>query len=379
MVNSPTETSATATGATSDLRRRLFTGLGGAVVLGAVLYGVWWFAVGSHHVKTDDAYVGADIAEITPQVAGAVLSVPVSDTQGVKAGQVLVVIDPTDAKIALASAEADYQRAVRMVRQSLATTDAAGAQVLARQADLERASAQTSTAEADLAKARLDRDRRAGLVQSRAVTAEEVTNAETALKAAENALKGARAAEAQAKADLEVAKSQKTAQGALTEGAGVEDNPTVLAAKAALDNARLNFDRTLLRAPFDGVVAKKNVETSQRVAVGAQLLTVVPLDKVFVDANFKEVQLRQVKIGDKAELKSDLYGGGVVFHGQVVGVGGGTGAAFSMIPAQNATGNWIKVVQRLPVRIRLDPAELAQHPLRVGLSMDADINTATNR
>ena len=127
------------------------------------------------------------------------------------------------------------------------------------------------------------------------------------------------------------------------------------------------------------MVAKKNVETGQRVAVGAQLLTVVPLDKVFVDANFKEVQLRQVKIGDKAELKSDLYGGGVVFHGQVVGVGGGTGAAFSMIPAQNATGNWIKVVQRLPVRIRLDPAELAQHPLRVGLSMDADINTATNR
>ncbi len=358
----------------SSLRQRLFTGLGGGVALAAVAFGIWWFAVGAHHVTTEDAYVGADIASITPQVSGTVSAAPVGDTETVKAGQVLAVIDPTDAKIALAGAEADYQRALRQVRQSLASTDAASAQTDSRTADLARRAAETASAQAQYAKAKLDYDRRASLAASGAVSGEEVSNATTSLTTADNALKAAKAVEAQARADLAAAKDQEKAQAALTQGAGVEDNPSVLAAKAALDQARLNLERTTLRAPFDGVVAKKNVQIGQRIATGVQLMTVVPLDKVYVDANFKEVQLRKVRIGAPVELKSDLYGGGFKFHGVASGIGGGTGAAFAVIPAQNATGNWIKVVQRLPVRITLDPAELKTHPLRVGLSMSADID-----
>ncbi len=361
----------------SNLRQRLFTGLGGVVAVAAVLYAGWWMMVGSHHVETDDAYVGADLASITPQVSGAVLETPVSDTQAVKAGQVLVVIDPTDAQLALAQAEADYARAVRHVRQSLATTDAAGAQVAARNADLTRAKAQTMVAQADLARAKLDYQRREALSASGAVSGEELSNARTALRNAEASVAAAEAAQAQAVADVKVSQSQSAAQAALTEGAGVDDNPEVRAAKAALDTARINLDRTKLRAPFDGLVARRNVQIGQRVAVGAPLMTVVPLNQAYVDANFKEVQLKKVHVGQAVELTADLYGSGVKYHGKVVGVGGGTGSAFALIPAQNATGNWIKVVQRLPVRIAIDPKDLAAHPLRVGLSVKADIDTAS--
>jgi membrane fusion protein (multidrug efflux system) len=361
----------------NDLRKRLFTGLGGVVAVGALIYGGWWFLSGSHHVTTDDAYVGADMAQITPQVTGAVIEVPVADTEVVKTGQPLVVIDPTDAKLALAQAEANYASAVRRVRQSLATTDAAGAQVLARNADLARAKAQTAVAGADLARARLDAQRREALAASGAVSGEELTNARTALHNAEANFGSAKAAEAQAEANVKVASSQSQAQAAMTVGAGVDDNPEVKLARAALDTARVNLDRTTLRAPFNGVVAKRNVQIGQRVAVGAQLMSIIPVDRVYVDANYKEVQLRKMKVGQEVELESDLYGSSVKYHGKVVGVGGGTGSAFAIIPAQNATGNWIKVVQRLPVRIALDPKELAEHPLRVGLSMKADVNTAS--
>ena len=361
----------------ASLRQRLFTGLGAVVVLGALVYGGWWLLVGSHHVATDDAYVGADIALITPQTAGAVQKVLVADTQAVKAGDVVAVLDPTDAAYPLAQARADYARVVRRVRGAIATTDAAGATVAARDADLARARAQTVAAESDLARARLEYDRREKLGASGAVSGEELTNAGTALRNAEANLSAVKAAQALAEANLKVARAQSEAQSALTAGAGVDDNPDVKYAKANLDAAQMNYDRCVLRAPVDGIVAKRNVQVGQRVAIGTPLMSIVPINQAFVDANFKEVQLKQVRVGQAVEVEADLYGGGVKYHGTVVGVGGGTGAAFAVIPAQNATGNWIKVVQRLPVRIRLDAKDLAAHPLRVGLSVKADIDTAS--
>jgi membrane fusion protein (multidrug efflux system) len=364
--------------AAPTLRQRLFTGLAGVIVLGAVAYGSWWLLVGSHHVETDDAYVGADVAQITPQTAGAVRRVLVGDTQVVHAGDVLVELDPADAAYPLAQAKADYARVIRRVKGEIATTEAALGTVSARDADLARARAQLVAASSDLARAKLDADRREKLAASGAVSGEELTNARTLLRNAEANLAAVKAAEALAEANLKVARAQSQAQAALTADAGVEDNPEVKFARANLEAAQMNYDRTVLRAPVDGVVAKRNVQVGQRVAIGAPLMSIVPINQAYVDANFKEVQLKQVRIGQSVEVKADLYGGGVTFHGTVVGVGGGTGAAFAMIPAQNATGNWIKVVQRLPVRIRLDPKQLAEHPLRVGLSVKADIDTASN-
>jgi membrane fusion protein, multidrug efflux system len=361
-----------------SLRQRLFTGLAGVIVLGAVAYGGWWLMVGSHHVETDDAYVGADVAQITPQTAGAVRRVLVGDTQVVHAGDVLVELDPADAAYPLAQAKADYARVIRRVKGEIATTEAAQSTVSARDADLARARAQLVAATSDLARARLDADRREKLAASGAVSGEELTNARTLLRNAEANLAAVKAAEALAEANLKVARAQSEAQAALTADAGVEDNPEVKYARANLEAAQMNYDRTVLRAPVDGVVAKRNVQVGQRVAIGAPLMSIVPINQAYVDANFKEVQLKQVRIGQSVEVKADLYGGGVSFHGTVVGVGGGTGAAFAMIPAQNATGNWIKVVQRLPVRVRLDPKQLAEHPLRVGLSVKADIDTASS-
>ncbi len=362
----------------ASLRQRLFTGLGAVVVVGALGYGAWWLLVGSHHVNTDDAYVGADIAQITPQTAGAVLKVPVADTQFVHAGDVVAELDPSDAAYPLAQARADYARVVRRVQGEIATTEAAGATVAAREADLTRARAQTVAAESDLARSRLEYDRRDKLAASGAVSGEELTNARTTLRNAEANLAAVKAAEALAEANLKVSRAQSAAQAALTTGAGVEDNPDVKYAKANLEAAQLNYDRCVIRAPVDGIVAKRNVQVGQRVAIGAPLMSIVPINQAYVDANFKEVQLKKVKVGQTVEVETDLYGGGVKYHGTVVGVGGGTGSAFAVIPAQNATGNWIKVVQRLPVRIRLDPKELAQHPLRVGLSVKADIDTASS-
>jgi membrane fusion protein (multidrug efflux system) len=362
--------------AAMENRRRYFTYLAGGVGAAALIYGGWWLLVGSHYVSTDDAYVGADVAAITPQVGGTVAEVKVADTDKVKAGDVLAVIDPIDAKLAEAQAAADYGRAVRRVKQDFASSDAAAAQVGARDADLAHARALLAAAESADDKARIDFERRQALAASGAVSGDELTNAKNAYKNAEANLAAAKAGVAQAEASIRAAKGQSAAASALVAGAGVDDNPEVRLAKAAWDTAKVNLQRTVIRAPFDGVVARRNVQVGQRVAVGAQLMTVVPVAKAFVDANFKEVQLRQVRVGQPVELESDLYGGGVKYHGVVAGLGGGTGAAFSLIPAQNASGNWIKVVQRLPVRVMLDPKELAEHPLRVGLSMKATVDTS---
>ena len=326
-------------------RGRLFVLLGMVAALAAIVALTVWYLTAMGYASTDDAYVDASIAEITPLINGAVLDVPVYNTKNVRRGDVLVVLDPADERIAVAQAEANYFQAIRHVRQDFANAAAAAAQVSGREADLKRAA--------------LDFQRRQALASTGAVSGDELTTAKDALDTARD--------------NLDAAKDQLAAQQALIQGKTVENNPEVLAAKAALDAAKLALSRTVMRAPFDGIVAQNNVQIGQRVDVGTTLMTVVPLSQVYVDANFKEGQLRRVRVGQPATLTSDLYGSGLEFHGTVAGVGGGTGSAFAVIPAQNATGNWIKVVQRLPVRIALDPKELAAHPLRVGLSMYAEI------
>jgi membrane fusion protein (multidrug efflux system) len=327
------------------LRKRLFAGLGGLIVLAALVSGGWWYIVSSRYATTDNAYVDASTAAITPRVEGTLLSVPVNDTQAVKTGDVLAVIDPSDARLALAQAQANYNLAQQHVAQYFANVDAAAAQLNAKRGDLDRA--------------QKDYQRRASLASTGAVSGDELTSARNDLQTAQ--------------AGVLQAVNQLASQKALIAAGDAAHNPEVLNAKAALDKAKLDLDRTVIRAPIDGVVAQNTAQVGQHVQPGASLMSVVPVAQAYVNANFKESQLARVRIGQPVTLTSDLYGSSVVFHGRVAGLGGGTGAAFSVIPAQNATGNWIKVVQRLPVRVALDPKELAAHPLRVGLSMNAEI------
>ncbi|HEY1415895.1 MAG TPA: HlyD family efflux transporter periplasmic adaptor subunit [Caulobacteraceae bacterium] len=357
-----------------SLRARLFALLGVGVALVAIVWFGWWFVVGQFHVTTDNAYVDADVADITPLVSGPVVRVLAVDTQAVRAGQPLVVIDPIDFQIALTQAKAQLGQAERKVRGYFANEGALSGQVAARQADIDKADAQIASAQSDLDRAQTELARRQRLAPSGAVSGDEITQAQNAFSTAKAAVESARAAKVQALAERTAAVGSKDVNTALIAGDGVATNPEVQAAAANVRTAELNLQRTVLSAPADGVVAKKDVAVGQRVQVGQALMTVVPISRVYVDANFKEGQLRHVRVGQPVTLTADLYGEGVKFHGRVVGVGGGTGAAFALIPAQNATGNWIKVVQRLPVRIALEPEELRQHPLRVGLSMKADVD-----
>jgi membrane fusion protein (multidrug efflux system) len=357
-----------------ERRRKLLTGIAVTVIVIAVVLGLWYVIVGRNRVTTDNAYVGADSAQVTPMVAGQVLQVAVADTQTVKRGDLLLRIDDRDARIALAQAEADLARARRQFGQTEATSTALSAQLEARAADITRARAELVAAQANYDKARIDLDRRRKLAPNGAVSGEEVTSATNAFAAAQATLAQAQAGLAQAGATRGAAAGNLAANDALIKGTTVTSNPEVLAAQAAVDKARLDLDRTIIRAPLDGVVTRRQVQVGQRIAAGTAVMTIVPLNQLYVDANFKEGQLGKVRAGQPVTLTSDLYGGGVVYHGTVVGFSGGTGASFALIPAQNATGNWIKVVQRLPVRVKLDPRELAEHPLRVGLSMDAEVD-----
>ncbi|HZU63705.1 MAG TPA: HlyD family efflux transporter periplasmic adaptor subunit [Novosphingobium sp.] len=356
-------------------RRRLLSGIAGGIALAALAAGGWYALVGSHHITTDNAYVGADTAQITPMVEGQVAEVEVRDTQAVHKGDILVRIDPRDAQIALAQAEADLAKARRQYGQTSFTSAALDAQTKARAAAIASAQAQLVSAQAAYDKANIDLARRRKLAPSGAVSGDELTSAVNAFAAARANLELARAGVAQASASHGAAQGDFAATNALIAGTTMATSPDVLAAQAKVDKAKLDLERTLIRAPVDGIVTSRAVQVGQRVAAGATLMRVVPVNALYVDANYKEGQLDKVRPGQSVELTSDLYGSGVVFHGKVQGFSGGTGSAFALIPAQNATGNWIKVVQRLPVRVALDPRELAAHPLRVGLSMDADINT----
>ncbi len=366
----PPITSADPTDADSEARREarlrarktwlIRFAIGLAVV--ALLFGAWYMLIGRNHVSTDNAYVNAEVAQVTPLISAQAVEVRVSDTQAVKRGDILVRLDDSNMRIALAQAEAELARARRMFRQGTATSAALSAQVSAREADI-------ATAQSDYDKARIDLDRRLALQPSGAVSGDELT-------AARNAFNAARAKLAQARANQGAAAGELAANQALVAGSTVETDPMMLAAKAKLAAARLDFERAVIRAPIDGVVTRRQVQVGQRVTQGSPIMMIVPVSQVYVDANFKERQLRRVKPGQSAKVTADLYGGDVVYHGKVVGFSGGTGSAFALIPAQNATGNWIKVVQRLPVRIELDPRELAEHPLRVGLSMEVDIDVS---
>lgn len=356
-------------------RKRGFAILGGVVLAVAVVYGGYEVLFGGRYVETDNAYVAAEIAPVTALSGGTVIRVAAVDTMAVKKGDVLIELDPADAKIAVAEAEAAVAQALRRVNQTVETGTALAAQVQATDADIKRKQALVGVAAANLARAKLDLTRREALVSGGAVSGEELSSARNAFAAAQGQLAVAEADLAQARASRGSAEGQSNANAALVGGTAPAENPDVLAAKARLDRAKLDLARTVIRAPVDGIVTQRNVQVGQRVASGTVLLTVVPLGDAHVDANFKEGQLRRVAPGQPVELTSDLYGSGVVYHGRVVGFSGSTGSAQALIPAQNATGNWIKVVQRLPVRVALDPKELKAHPLRVGLSMTATIDT----
>ncbi|ADG15278.1 EmrA/EmrK family multidrug efflux transporter periplasmic adaptor subunit [Paraburkholderia atlantica] len=332
--------------ANNGKRKRMMTLLVIVILIAAVAYGLYYFLDARFHEDTDDAYVSGNVVQITPQVTGTVIAVNADDTQVVKAGDPLVVLDPADARVALEQAEANLAQVVRQVRGLFADDSQYEARVAASQADLSRAQD--------------DLKRRMTVAQTGAVSQEEISHARDAVKSAQAA--------------LDAAKQQLAANRALTANTTIANHPNVQAAAAKLRDAYLNHARNTLPAPVTGYVAKRSVQVGQRVSPGTPLMAIVPLHDVWVDANFKEVQLKHMRIGQPVELTADVYGSSVPYHGKVIGFSAGTGSAFSLLPAQNATGNWIKVVQRLPVRISLDPQELEKHPLRIGLSMQADVN-----
>jgi membrane fusion protein (multidrug efflux system) len=321
-------------------RRRWLVGLGAALALIALVWLSWWLLEARFYESTDDAYVAGDLVNVMSQVSGTVVSIAADETDRVQAGQELVRLDATDAQIALQEAEQQLARTVRQTRTVFATRDQLRAVVGQRRSDLARAQS--------------DFDRRRDLASSGAVSGEELGHAQDALKAAREA--------------LIAAEKNLAASSALVGHTGVADNPEVRAAATQVELAWLALARTSVRAPLSGYVARRTVQLGERISPGAPLLAIVPLGRLWLEANFREVQLRHMRIGQPATMVADLYGGHVTFHGRVVGLGMGTGSAFALLPAQNATGNWIKVVQRVPVRIALDASELTAHPLRIGLS-----------
>ncbi|WP_176047969.1 HlyD family efflux transporter periplasmic adaptor subunit [Burkholderia sp. BCC1644] len=331
---------------TPGKRKALLALVAASLGIAGAAYGAYYFLEARYHVETDDAYVNGNVVQITPQVSGTVIAVNADNTQVVKAGEPLVQIDPADAKIALQQAEADLGQTVRRVHGLYVDDDKYRATIAERQSDL--------------AKAQDDLRRRQSTGMTGAVSEEDISHAKDAVRSAQ--------------ATLDAAKQQLGSNRALTANTTVDQHPDVMASAAHVRDAYLAYSRTTLPAPVTGYIAQRSVQVGQRVSPGAALMSVVPLNQVWVDANFKEWQLRHIRIGQPVELTADVYGSAAVYHGKVAGFTPGTGSALSLLPAQNATGNWIKVVQRLPVRIEIPPEELEKHPLRVGLSMTVDVN-----
>jgi membrane fusion protein (multidrug efflux system) len=317
-----------------------------AVVVGAlVAWLLWYLLVARWHQDTDDAYVQGNVVSVTAQTAGTVVSIGADDGMKVTTGQVLVQLDPNDARVAYEQAVANLANTVRQVRGLYSAVDSGQADIAARQVAVQ--------------KAREDVSRRSGLVASGAVSSEELAHARNELTAAEAALSSSR--------------GQLARNRALVDSTTLTQQPQVQAAAAQLRAAFLNLQRSAIVSPINGYVAKRSVQLGQRVQPGAPLMAVIPLEQVWVDANFKETQLGRMRLNQPVELISDVYGSDVKYSGRLVSLGLGTGAAFSLLPAQNASGNWIKIVQRVPVRIALDPKQLAEHPLRLGMSMSVDV------
>jgi membrane fusion protein (multidrug efflux system) len=340
-------------------RRRALWVLALLVLAAALGWAGYWWTTLRFIETTDNAYVQAPLVQITPLVDGTVVEVLVDDTDRVAAGQPLVRLDPTDARLALERSQATLAQAVREVRVLRAQDGSLDAQSKLKRAEVERHRAEVARAEDDVA-------RRRALVDSGAVSDEDMKHADATLAAARSTLAAARSAQS-------VAEQQALGNLALSEGTRIDGHPSVLRAAAALREAWLALRRSELRAPQAGQVARRTVQVGQHVAAGAVLMSLIPLDKVWVEANFKEAQLRRMRIGQPVTLRSDAYGSRIEYRGRIAGIGAGTGAAFALLPAQNATGNWIKVVQRVPVRIELSDGPLAEHPLRVGLSMQATV------
>ncbi|WP_118185390.1 HlyD family efflux transporter periplasmic adaptor subunit [Paraburkholderia phosphatilytica] len=345
-VDQPAAPSSDKTDTPPSRRKLLLALLGLTVAASAAAYGTYYMTVARYHEATDDAYVSGNLVQLTPQVSGTVIAVNADDTQIVKEGEPVVTLDAADAKIALGDAEATLGQTVRQVSGLYVNNDYYAATVAQR--------------ESDLSKAEDDLGRRLAVADTGAVSAEDVSHARDAVKAA--------------RAALDAARQQAEANLALTDRTTVADHPDVQAAASKVRDAYLAYARNTLPAPVTGYVAQRSVQVGQRVSPGTPLMAIVPLDGVWVDANFKEEQLRHMRIGQPVTLTADVYGSGVKYHGKVIGFSAGTGAAFAALPAQNATGNWIKVVQRLPVRVQLDQQDLEAHPLRIGLSMQVDVN-----
>jgi membrane fusion protein (multidrug efflux system) len=326
-------------------RRKGFLLFGGVILIAGLAYGAWWLFEGRFTESTDDAYVAGNIVAVTSRENATVTALYADNTQAVHRGQLLIEMDPSVAEVAMRAAEANLARAARSVRGTFASADSY--------------SAQLSEAEVALAQAKSDYQRRRAAL-SGAVSGEELGHARDAVQAAEAAVNSARGGLAQAQSGIS--------------GVDIAHSPDVLAAEAQLRAAALVLAHMKVVAPVDGQIAQRTVQVGQHVNAGAPLMAVVPLSDVWVDANFKEVQLARMRIGQPVKVTTDIYGGKVLYHGRVAGLGAGSGSAFAVLPAQNASGNWIKIVQRVPVRIALDPAELKDNPLRVGLSVSADVD-----
>jgi len=327
-------------------RRRNLKILAGVVAVCAVGYAGYWYWNARFFESTDDCYVNGDVVQVTTEIPGTVIQLHADDTQSVARGQALLELDPADAEVAASNAEANLARAVRAVRALFAQADQLRAEIRDR--------------EVELRQAEQDHERRSGLLSDGAVSSEEFQHTQDRVT--------------EVSASLTAAQEQLNETTAQIDRTTIPTHPQVLAAIAAVRDASLALRRTRVTAPVSGVIAQRSVQVGQQVAAGTPLMGVVPLDAVWVDANFKEVQLRNMRVGQPVKLRADVYGGKVVYHGKLVGLSAGSGTAFALLPAQNASGNWIKIVQRLPVRIELDPGELRAHPLRIGLSVTADVD-----
>ncbi len=331
---------------TMGKRRKALLVLAVVAIIAGVLWTLWYLLVARWHEDTNDAYVQGNVVAITPQTSGTVVSIGADDGMKVVAGQVLVQLDPNDARVAYEQAAANLANTVRQVRGLYSAVGAGEADIAARRVAVQ--------------KAREDVARRTGLAATGAVSAEELAHARDELAAAEAALSSSR--------------ENVSRNRALVDATSLSEQPQVAAAAAQLRQAYLNLQRMAIVAPVSGYIARRTTQLGQRVQPGMALMTVVPLEQVWVEANFKETQLAKMRIGQPVELHSDLYGDDVRFDGRLASLGLGTGSAFALLPAQNASGNWIKIVQRVPVRIEIDPRQLAEHPLRLGLSMSADVS-----
>ena len=346
------------------------------IVLAIAAVTLWlYFTQWRYQVSTEDAYVSGNQVQINAQISGTVTAIGVNDTDMVKAGQTLVALDQADNGLALETAKAQLRTAIRQYKTQTATIQQADVNISQAQTAMNEVQSQIESAKIALLAAQADYQRRAALMASQAVSQEEVQHAADTVKKAQAQLDAAVAKQATARSAVVTAQAQRNVTIANLGKNDVLSQPAVQTAMANIQTAWLNLNRTQIVAPIDGQIAKRGVQLGQKISAGTPLMAIVPLHDLWVDANFKESQIKDIHLGQAVNLTSDIYGKEVIYHGKVIGLSAGTGSAFSVLPAQNATGNWIKVTQRLPVRIALDSKELQQHPLRVGLSMHAELDS----